>query len=266
MVNPIELYIKDFKDTLRAFLTFLEFSEKEINNKKALESFTMYVQDFARKVDQQLTEMTFEKSSSLLGSLSGVSRYSGEFNWFDDQSFNDKRGEFTSRLFQIALDIQEYFEQKQEPLTLNDNHAVPDFFIVDKFDSGEDYLIEFEAKHQLTLPEEFKSFLKKYGGGVPNRRNYYKELSTGGVYDFYISAFYGNSPDSRALDLGFHYIMSLGEIPRGYLPIADDGVGNKIAIGMDVDNMNKISILWHEKEANPTHLNGSLEEFISHLR
>lgn len=138
-----------------------------------------------------------------------------------------------------------------------------------KLDSDQNYIDEFEEKFAITIPDSYKSFLLKFGGGVPMKNHYIKEVETSEVFDFEISAFYGKGIDETTFDLGFSYVMTLGIIPRGLLPIADDGIGNYICVGHQNEYLNKIYIVWDTETDKLTDINeleDSLDHFIGRLK
>lgn len=150
-----------------------------------------------------------------------------------------------------------------------DSFSNDSFYFKERFTSSEDYVNSFEEKFQISIPSDYKSFLLKYGSGIPVRNHYYKELENGGVYDFMISSFYGNSPKERAFDLGNSFLNTCDIIPEGYLCISDDGIGNFVAIGMEGEKRNKIFILMDEEEefiTNVQLLEHSLNDFIQRLK
>lgn len=137
-----------------------------------------------------------------------------------------------------------------------------------QFSTDIDYITDFEEKCQITVPNDYVKFLLQNGGGVPDKCNYYKELDSGGVFDFEISAFYGKS-DQLALDLLSCHVTLKGIIPQGFLCISDDGIGNYVAIGMEAEKRNKIFILMDEEEefiTNVQLLEHSLNDFIQRLK
>lgn len=137
-----------------------------------------------------------------------------------------------------------------------------------RFDSNQKYTEDFEAQYGINIPLAYKSFLVEYGGGILEHCNYYKKTSTGEDLEFEISSFYGNGNGDTSLDLGFYYVMNLGVIPRGLLPISDDGIGNQICIGHSGEYLDKIYIVWDTEEERLTDivlLNNSFGEFVSFL-
>jgi hypothetical protein len=135
-------------------------------------------------------------------------------------------------------------------------------------------LAEFEKKLDIKIPPSYRKFLLKYYGGQPLKNNFYKQLPSGGVLDFQINCFLGIS-DNFSLDLRHTYVIMLGQIPAELLPISDDGIGNKICIGMSDKYFGKIYIWWAEQavdeNAKPDYSNveelaHSFDEFMEMLR
>lgn len=174
-----------------------------------------------------------------------------------------ERGGLQSDQFRLLI-----YEEHNSNTTSEEITELASIEFSEQFDSNPSYIKDFEEKYLINIPPDYKTFLLENGGGVPVQNNYYKELDTGGIYDFEISAFYGNSGDT-SLDLGFYYMMTLGVIPRGLMPFADDGIGNHICIGHSGEYLNKIYIVWDtetEQLEDVVKLEDSLGDFIKYLR
>jgi len=135
-------------------------------------------------------------------------------------------------------------------------------------------LQKLEDKNNIIIPDSYRKFLLEDSGGQPQQNNFYKELETGGIFNFDIDAFLGIS-DNLSFDLFHTYNIMLGVVPSEVLVIADDGVGNKICIGMADEVLGKIYIWWAENENSENEkpnlesiemVADSFSEFTSYLR
>ena len=135
-------------------------------------------------------------------------------------------------------------------------------------------LSDLEQKSGIRIPESYRKFLINDSGGQPRKNNFYKELSSGGVFDFEIDTFLGVSED-LSFNIFHTYSIMLGVIPSNLLTIAYDGIGNKICIGLEVQRLGQIYIWWSDKNTsshgkpdfkNVEFLAGSWSDFISHLQ
>jgi|SRR5690606_14236954 len=138
----------------------------------------------------------------------------------------------------------------------------------------EEKLTRIEKKLKIVIPNSYRLFLLQYYGGQPKENNFYKELDTGGIYDFEIDSFLGFS-SNLSFDLAHTYGIMLGQIPEQLLPIADDGTGNKICIGITGEYLGKVYIWWLDKAnseyekpdfENIEKLANSFNEFQTYLR
>lgn len=135
-------------------------------------------------------------------------------------------------------------------------------------------IANLEEYLSIKIPYSYKEFLLKNCGGKPDKDNFYRELDSGGVYDFDISVFLGISSNS-SFDLRNTYVRMMGIIPKGFLPITDDGVGNSICIGLKDEYLDKIYIWWEQnvsaEDATPNFNNveklaDSFAEFKKYLK
>ena len=113
----------------------------------------------------------------------------------------------------------------------------------------EDKISAFEERFNISLPEQYRSFLLKYNGGItPETEFKYKRTAID------IRAFYGigQSIDYYSFDNIFENILKdilplALFIDNGILPIAEDSFGNYITIGIDGENTGKVFFCDHEK-------------------
>jgi len=110
----------------------------------------------------------------------------------------------------------------------------------------DDSLIVFENKIDVRLPEDYRLYLKKYNGGLPEKACFYIQKKQ---IESRIHHMYGlnDGPTYQKLDC----VMKIykGRIPNGVLPIADDPFGNIICIGIEKKCFGNILFWDHEKES-----------------
>lgn len=128
----------------------------------------------------------------------------------------------------------------------------------------------FENEFDITLPDEYVSFLEKNNGGQPDANHFKNEL-----FDFFVNVFYGFGGEDTSFDVETMYAIYADRIPDGLIPIADDGVGNLICIGTTGDIFGKIFIWWRDKAvdegekpdfSNISLVADSFEEFLEGLQ
>lgn len=104
---------------------------------------------------------------------------------------------------------------------------------------------EFELKLKTTLPEEYKSFLIKCNGGYPQEPVF--KISEEKGYSL-INEFYGikTNIDRKGIDLEEIFGFLDGEIPKGFIPIADDPAGNQILLGINSKYRGKVYFWYHD--------------------
>jgi cell wall assembly regulator SMI1 len=112
-------------------------------------------------------------------------------------------------------------------------------------------LNEFEKKVGRILPENYKSLLLKYNGGV--------EAEGDKVIDCFYSIKYGTTTVESAIN-----ILQIIEktIPVEYLPFGNTGTGNEITIYLNEgDDYGKI-FLFRPDELEPIVIANTLEELL----
>jgi hypothetical protein len=134
---------------------------------------------------------------------------------------------------------------------------------------SEQKLQELELKLGTNLPEDYRSFLKKYNGGKPTTAGFWIER---GVDCSEVHQFYGmhNGPKWSSLE---YYIEEQPGIAKNYLAIGDDGTGNFLCMKLQGHENGSIYFIDHEIHDfnKPDSLTGftkvanSFTEFISSL-
>ncbi|MDD2694297.1 MAG: SMI1/KNR4 family protein [Anaerolineales bacterium] len=136
---------------------------------------------------------------------------------------------------------------------------------------SEERLQAFEKQIGISLPQDYREFLKQCNGGTPKPNNFWisEEKYESSVYQFY-----GLHSGPRWLSIDCYISKERYGVPNGLLPIGDDGVGNLICIGITAENFDDIFFIDHEIHPynEPDSLNGiykiaeSFTEFLSRLR
>jgi len=101
----------------------------------------------------------------------------------------------------------------------------------------------FEHNHNITLPNDYRGFLLKYNGGYPNPSIYRISEELG---ESILNIFYGIGSMYDNLEKTFDFFDEILEI--GFIPIADDPIGNQICIGISKEFFGKIYHWVHDEE------------------
>lgn len=254
------------------------------------------------KLDRLLTDLNFKSNLRLKNSLTDVNRCIELADYFANNDFEQSAFNLDNSIVKLidSIDRNDFGEDLPDEFILKRNVVISEllsnvnetnyllisdrgnvsniedievsdsnkFGILNRTDSSAQYLEKFENDFDLKIPESYRNFLMKYGSGVPSKNHYSKKLESGGVHDFEIQAFYGENIEYEWFDLYSNYLRIFEFIPESYLPIADDGYNNFIAIGIDGYKLNKIYILYNEEVEEITNiqlLENSLEDFINCL-
>jgi hypothetical protein len=128
-------------------------------------------------------------------------------------------------------------------------------------------LVEFEEANEVSLPDDYKSFLLEYNGGRPEP-NELLEPSTD------VQWLFGMVEEPAWASL-FHALDTYeGRIPAWYIPIGTDSGGNIFIMSLFEENKGVVALWWHEDEAeqngseyfdNLTHVADSFSEFMALL-
>jgi hypothetical protein len=134
---------------------------------------------------------------------------------------------------------------------------------------SEQKLQELELKLGINLPEDYRSFLKKFNGGKPNPAGFWIKQ---GVDGSEVHQFYGLHNGPKWLSLNY-YIEEQTGISKYYLAIGDDGTGNYLCMKLQRHENGSFYFIDHEIHNfnEPDSLTGftkvanSFAEFISSL-
>lgn len=128
---------------------------------------------------------------------------------------------------------------------------------------------KLEKNLAITLPSQYREFLKKYNGGYPTPDGFFlKDKSDGSSIDRFLGIDVGEHSNlEKYLDI------YKDRIPKNLFPIAHDPGGNLIVIGLSGDTSDKIYFWDHEREpdgyepgmSNVHLIADSFEEFLGCL-
>jgi hypothetical protein len=137
----------------------------------------------------------------------------------------------------------------------------------------QDDLKSLDEKLGFKVPPSYSNFLlTNNNGGQPIRNTFCQFDSHNNlINEVGVNVFLGID-DNLSCDLYHNSIILSDRIPADLLPIAHDGIGNVICIGVGEDNYENIFIWYdNETEGEPSYddvelLAKNFEEFISGLR
>ena len=128
-------------------------------------------------------------------------------------------------------------------------------------------ILKFENHYNVSLPDEYKEFLKKNNGGMPNDSCFLDDR----VLNFFFGLF--NNPRLEE-SIEWHLNIFDDRYPSSMLPIASAGGGDLILIGIKDEYQSKIFYWSHDFEAeesgsqyfeNIEFISNNLKEFLSML-
>lgn len=128
-----------------------------------------------------------------------------------------------------------------------------------------DDISEFELRYELKLPEQYIHFLLNFNGGYPQASTFKISEEEG---ETVVNKFYGIG-DMKG-NLGKVLEVLDGELPEGFISIANDPEGNEICIGISGKNIGEIFLWIHdlesdEERSNMFFLANSFDEFFNNL-
>ncbi|WP_238322775.1 SMI1/KNR4 family protein [Gorillibacterium massiliense] len=126
---------------------------------------------------------------------------------------------------------------------------------------------QFELKHSISLPEQYRSFLLEFNGGRPIPKLF--KISDEQGPDI-LRMFFGIGEMYNNLAENIHIYED--RLPIGLMPIGNDPGGNVICIGTDEEYYGKIYFWDHEEESedlddisNVYLLADSFDDFLSEM-
>jgi hypothetical protein len=126
---------------------------------------------------------------------------------------------------------------------------------------------EFEAKHHIVFPVQYRDFLLEYNGGNV-RPNVFKISDDEG--ETALNTLYGLDIDESYDELSSVFDSLYGEIPDEFISIGDDSGGNQICLGTSGEYVGKIYIFLHNIEptgemSNMFLISDSFDSFLDSL-
>lgn len=135
---------------------------------------------------------------------------------------------------------------------------------------SDDVVQDFEVRHGIRLPETYRSFLLENNVCVTEPRGFFtRHVDTIASEDkpddeLGLLRGFSNEREEWNLDWLYSIYVSPGRIAKEFLPIALDGAGNVICLGLSETKSGKIYFWFHEEETNdPFLLADSLESFLN---
>lgn len=104
---------------------------------------------------------------------------------------------------------------------------------------------EFELNYNLKLPDQYIDFLLKYNGGYPEASTFKISDEEG---ESVVNKFYGIGDRKGNLARVFEVLD--GELPEGFIAIANDPGGNEICIGITEEYFGKIYFWMHDLDSD----------------
>lgn len=105
-------------------------------------------------------------------------------------------------------------------------------------------LNEFERRTRTRLPEDYRQFLLEHNGGQPEPAFFWIQQPVDGSR---VLRFYALFEGSLLPSLNAYAGPERYGIPASLLPIADDGLGNLICIGIEAPIYGAILFLDHDR-------------------
>ncbi len=146
--------------------------------------------------------------------------------------------------------------------------------LISKFDNNdiEKHIVAFEKQNNITLPDEYKSFLLKYNGGMTPKTKFRINKVSSEVRAFYGL---GNADENNHFQKLIDNMNILSDfLSDGMLPIAATVFGDYITLGLSGDDNSGIFFRYHDRPKKYIKLTESLVEFadkcnsekIGHIR
>lgn len=128
-----------------------------------------------------------------------------------------------------------------------------------------DDIRNFEKTYNVKLPEDYIAFLLKYNGGYPKESTFKISDEEG---ESVVNKFYGIGNMKSNLSSVFEILD--GEIPDGFISIANDPGGNEICISVGEEHYGKVFVWIHDMDSdeylsNMFLLANSFNEFFDNL-
>ncbi|MEB3072779.1 SMI1/KNR4 family protein [Parvimonas sp. C2] len=120
-----------------------------------------------------------------------------------------------------------------------------------------------EEDLKIKLSEDYSKFLDKYNGGV----TYNSEVKIGRKWDD-VCGFNGAGDVDK--DYSFESMKSMGVLEgyleKGFLPIADNMLGDYYCLSLKTDDYSSIYLLYHDLLGKKKKIFSSFTEFINNIK
>lgn len=138
---------------------------------------------------------------------------------------------------------------------------------------SDEIVLDFESRHGIKLPEPYRSFLIENNVCVTEPDGFFTKhvdsIAPGDKPDNELGVLRGFSDESEEWNLDWLYsvYVSSGRVAEEFLPIALDGAGNVICLGLGESESGKIYFWFHEDESQaPFCLAESFDSFLDSIK
>jgi hypothetical protein len=136
--------------------------------------------------------------------------------------------------------------------------------------ASDDKIAAFQARQAITLPDDYKQFLRETNGGIVAKQKF-DFIEGRRKTDSRATKFYGVDLGPYD-DIDFQLSLVEGRIPEETIPVAHDDLGNLVCLVVLGKSVGQVFFWDHEKESGgrPTYKNmykiaDSFTAFIEHL-
>lgn len=110
---------------------------------------------------------------------------------------------------------------------------------------NEEGILDFEKSIGRRLPEDYRSFLLEHNGPLVSPESFWVGVGEG-AYSTSIEDGFLGLHDGAGPSLRRWYLDDPSHFPAGVLPIANDGMGNHVCIGLEGEERGHILFFNHE--------------------
>lgn len=122
----------------------------------------------------------------------------------------------------------------------------------------EKMICEFETELNIKLPQGYKDFLLENNGGIPDGNWVFDFYDIGNSCNdtssikYFEKIYCENTTEGDDIKAGYLALVSSEQIPKNFLPIADDPFGNIVFICVDGEYIGNVFLGDHELEVPET--------------
>jgi hypothetical protein len=101
-----------FEILFTKFIKYIEAVAKENPKTKKVLEYYNYILEKKTLIDIYLNDLNKNNSMLLASTMTGVSRYFDEFNWFSNQQFYEKVDDYLNELCKLSDDLRHDYAMK----------------------------------------------------------------------------------------------------------------------------------------------------------